>query len=1035
MAESDKIKHSDLIEKDVFKPTIDEAKELITVLDGITEGMKTLYEQSTKAAKKKSAVLGDPKAIKEASKAVAEAEKARIQYFKAEEAALKVKLKLEAEVRRQESEANKKTKAERIEMTAQQKAQAAVNAKIAKQEQDQMNAMAILNDERLGAEAKLLAQAALLRIERAKLKETDENYQSELERINKLLDENTAKQKQNGDQLTKQRLNVGNYTESVREAIDSSELLGDSFANMGRESKIAVTGLNKIYGALIKTRDQFKESQNVGGKFKSVLGGVAAIGATALAAGFGAALATSREMQVKAEIFMRTLQEGFGLFVSAVGNLFENKLLPNFELFFLKIEKKWLKLTSVAGSNKDEINAISAEMDKLNQKTGEYKDLFSEMPEKLKQTANDVEEIVKIQQKLIDKTQVYSLQIAELNGEAEMQAEIAGDSTRSYNELNNANIAGLKLTEARIALELKLAKLQQNAAVKEVQLALRKQGIDKQVSVEQIKDLSFINKLKEKDKISTDLQQKIADASVAVTEKRNQLLIAQAKTERELRQIKQDAFEDERDIINDAYDALKTANEKKIADETKTFEARKAILEETKNLGDKALVDSQKAFEEQTGKRINLQELVDEKDSLALQKKIRGMGLSHVIELALLTTIKDRRAAVQDLADAEMELAKLEREKNERIRQSKAAIEILREETELLRIEREKSKEEAKQGAADLFRKKRLIELTKEQEEAERNRLDIQLKLDTAEANKIVEADERAQKLREIHAKYHADVTKMEEDAALERERINKQAFDSAVDYATKTTNAVLSEFGNEIDRRQELAQTANQIEQNRIQRNIEQQRALAERGRDNNLAAEEARIQKAEQARLEAEKKAQKEREIIQWTEAYVNALNARLKQPGINPNLAPLEALKDVMLGKAIGKTLVQFAADGNDDVQGPGTTTSDSIPFMLSKHEGVVKASANMENRGVVSSLNDDTFKQKYIPIEEAQNIGGTSYDLISLNALARQNGKIVSLLEDIKEKPVQMVHVDSFGNLIETLHEQGMKKVITHKRRAL
>jgi hypothetical protein len=162
---------------------------------------------------------------------------------------------------------------------------------------------------------------------------------------------------------------------------------------------------------------------------------------------------------------------------------------------------------------------------------------------------------------------------------------------------------------------------------------------------------------------------------------------------------------------------------------------------------------------------------------------------------------------------------------------------------------------------------------------------------------------------------------------------------------------------------------------------------------------------------------------------------LNARLKQPGINPNLAPLEALKDVMLGKAIGKTLVQFAADGNDDVQGPGTTTSDSIPFMLSKHEGVVKASANMENRGVVSSLNDDTFKQKYIPIEEAQNIGGTSYDLISLNALARQNGKIVSLLEDIKAKPVQMVHVDSFGNLIETLHEQGMKKIITHKRRAL
>jgi hypothetical protein len=230
-------------------------------------------------------------------------------------------------------------------------------------------------------------------------------------------------------------------------------------------------------------------------------------------------------------------------------------------------------------------------------------------------------------------------------------------------------------------------------------------------------------------------------------------------------------------------------------------------------------------------------------------------------------------------------------------------------------------------------------------------------------------------------------------------------------------------------------------MELNRLSRSIDKttqmvdkQRDLATRGLANTLAFQEAELEKQLLRQQDLEKQQQKEKERIALAEALLNAYNAELKQPNSNPTTAAAKALADVLLFKGLAAGLVQFAAEGNDDVQGPGTTTSDSIPFMLSKHEGVVKASANMDNPGVVASLNNDTFDQLYMPRYDLskdinQGMGYNMYDSL----LLQTNKEIIEILEEIRNKPVQLLDVDKFGNIIETVYENGRKTVTKYKNR--
>ena len=186
-----------------------------------------------------------------------------------------------------------------------------------------------------------------------------------------------------------------------------------------------------------------------------------------------------------------------------------------------------------------------------------------------------------------------------------------------------------------------------------------------------------------------------------------------------------------------------------------------------------------------------------------------------------------------------------------------------------------------------------------------------------------------------------------------------------------------------------------------------------------------------------EAEEKAARQEEILQLTQAYWGALNARLAQPDADPNLAPALAAKDIFLAKGIAKGLVQFAATGNEDVQGAGTTTSDSIPFMLSRNERVMTAEQNARVGGMSNEdLANLAFKYNSGMIKGVTQGGldslskSPSFANIENSLMLQKQTETIGLLRAIKNKPVQQVDVDKLNNFIETVYADGRKTVIKY-----
>jgi len=165
------------------------------------------------------------------------------------------------------------------------------------------------------------------------------------------------------------------------------------------------------------------------------------------------------------------------------------------------------------------------------------------------------------------------------------------------------------------------------------------------------------------------------------------------------------------------------------------------------------------------------------------------------------------------------------------------------------------------------------------------------------------------------------------------------------------------------------------------------------------------------------------------------LNAYNSELQQPNSNPTTAAYKALADVLVFKGLAAGLVQFAADGNNMIQGPGTTTSDSVPFMLSKGEAVIKASENMKHNDAVVAMNAGMFDKLYMPkYDTTQDLPSRSINAesLGLNFEGQYNREILDRLDDIASKPTQQIDVDKLGNLIDIRTKGTVKQITRYKR---
>ncbi len=293
--------------------------------------------------------------------------------------------------------------------------------------------------------------------------------------------------------------------------------------------------------------------------------------------------------------------------------------------------------------------------------------------------------------------------IEELTTAEELSNIVADDTTKSFKEREAAAEAARKAIEGRAAKEIQLAK--NNLSLLNREISLRR-GNGEEVE---------------------DLLDRQLEGYRAVASAERQLLVASAQNDKIRSELQQDRLERDLDILIDGFDNQKTINERRLRDDQISFGERLQLLDETRRLSDESFAKQIETIEQFTDVAVNANDLIAESDSIALNQKIRGLGLSEIIEGRLLEIVRERRLANQDLAEAEVELS-------DRIRKAKEAEAKAQEEA--LRLNREQALETFDQDQA---LKKSEFDLLKS---SERQKTEFRLEAEKDRLQKILELNE-----------------------------------------------------------------------------------------------------------------------------------------------------------------------------------------------------------------------------------------------------------------------------------------------------
>jgi DNA repair exonuclease SbcCD ATPase subunit len=305
--------------------------------------------------------------------------------------------------------------------------------------------------------------------------------------------------------------------------------------------------------------------------------------------------------------------------------------------------------------------------------------------------------------------------------------------------------------------------------------------------------------------------------------------------------------------------------------------------------------------------------------------------------------------------------------------------------------------------------------------EREKKHLEELKKLREAQGEYEKKKADELNKLREAQGEYEEKLRKEEAEAAKKRREQEIQD-----NYKTiETINKAVAEG---LQKRSQAKQDQLNKELDENEKAINRQEELAAKGLENQLAFEEAK--KAELAlKLKQEKeKERKQEEAAQLASAFLEFLKERSKE---NPNTAPARALSDVLIAKAIGKT-ISGLYEGADEVKpehavGVLPQAKDNLLVPLHKGERVFgvddsKKVKGMTNKELVRA--GELYKQGFF-MPEIQDVSkAKQVD----NALALMlSKKITELNNTIKNKPEYRVYWDTHGARVEEIVEGGMRKV--------
>ena len=199
-----KLKTDDIIEKGLFAQSIEETNKFLAAVKNLKKELKSVGSTQEQAVAKGSNVKSaeDVKKLNDALGKLKNTTKSLTDLEK-EEARLKAKLN---NLTKEQAVSNQALKRQTKEQTA------------------ALRDLEIVQSKEAGTLQKVAAESRILRREREKLNLDTQKGKDRLKEINAQLDRNNIKVKQNSDALKKQKMNVGNYTESVKGALTTTGL-------------------------------------------------------------------------------------------------------------------------------------------------------------------------------------------------------------------------------------------------------------------------------------------------------------------------------------------------------------------------------------------------------------------------------------------------------------------------------------------------------------------------------------------------------------------------------------------------------------------------------------------------------------------------------------------------------------------------------------------------------------------------------------------------------------------------------------------
>lgn len=1007
---------AEVLKKELQKP-LKATLSSITAVTNSAETMNKTMEQSIKLDKAKSnAIKAQIEAETKLEKLEQESIKTQIQKNKLEEQELKI---VKEQIKQEQKEEKQKKK--NVALTREQiKEKIKLQKANAEQKKDLADEL-ILLDENAGTLEKLSAQSRRLRREREKLNLETEEGKNRLKEINEELDDNNEVLKENSDALKKQKLNVGNYTESIEEA--TGELGG-----MIKGIKDSIDGIKEQAKSFMI---QAKSAETASKKIKLVGKALKSIGIGAIIALLGSVVSSISDTRSGVLAMQGTMQK-FSASVSMLGN----KVMDVFTSIGLKIESAKLSLFGffasiqnykipytnikpledifkMAGINLDkaEIDKRIKEIDKaledLDKKEYDPGKVFDNIDDTIKKTFAYENALAKATVTIDENNKA----LEELRGQEELLEQDTGNMTISFDKQREAQEKYNKVVEERITREKELAELNLDLQAIKIQTQLSKAG--SQYTLEQIKRMEFLDNENDMLKINSDTLAELRDAKTEQIAKDNELASAKKKNSIEQANTDKDDFEKQLDYAIDAFDVQKTINERIINNEKSTLAEREILTEETRRLADSAFANQVKLVQDYTNQKVDFDKLLKMTDEAEIRRTLDKFDLNETVLTRTLEILKERKIVVQDLADLEDETAIKRIEKNRQILDSiqNTEQENLDLKIELLQKEFDKENELGEESIKKL--KERLdeiksIKIKQLKDQAEFDRLQIN--------EEVIEEDEKAQKIEEINNKLANDIIRLDNETLDAKKSLDEEEIENEEEKAEKLAEISKKRTEDQIAVIQALTDVSNELADKRINKIDEEIEAsqkrfdnLQELANSGNILAKESM---AEEAKLMAEQtrrreQAEKRKQRVQLASTVLQTYLTNSQDPDIKKPLQ--KTITDTILLTEFIKSLPAFF-DGTADTgkNGQGVDGKGGFLSVLHPNERVIPK----KNNDLIGNLSNDELSQLAYNyqnglVRDVADGLTLSNDLSGVSILA---DKLDSLERTISNKPEHNLQVE-------------------------